>query len=149
MDSTFGKVNKVVGDFTLKMDPAKAKELAKDLRAKTAFANALASSIGLSADDIHITEIWLDGVKVAGRRLADSAIKVKYEILTTSTTSTAAATIKEAELAKAVVKESQAVLGLTIPKPTVTASTPTVSSVGKDAMCKDATSLCKNGFRPK
>merc|ERR1719453_265658 len=55
MNSMHGKVQKVTGDFTLKMSKNDAEKLAKDPKAKTALANALATSVGLPADDIIIT----------------------------------------------------------------------------------------------
>jgi len=153
MDSKFGKVQKVVGDFVLTMASAEAKKLAEDPKAKNAFANALATSIGLPADDIRITGIFLkvgsgNWTKVQSRRLAASNIKVVYEILTPSTKPINATTMQASQgaLAAAVVKESKAI-GVTVATPTVVISAPTVASVGKDASCKDAT--CPMGQKAK
>merc|ERR1719424_1217485 len=147
MDSKFGKVNKVVGDFALTMPAAEAESLAKAPGAKTAFASALATSIGqgLSADDIHILAILLrvaggSWTKVGARRLANSEVKVEYEILTTKTVNATAMSgaASQSALAAAVVTESAAI-GVTVAKPTVVIAAPTVKSVGTNAACKDAT----------
>lgn len=152
-DSKFGKVQKVVGDVKLTMDAVAAKKLAEDPKAKVAFGAALATSLGLSADDVTVLAIWLkEGAgawkKVAGRRLANAQIKVDYEILTTSTKVINATTMaaNQGKMAAQVVKEAKAI-GVDVPLPTVVIAAPTVSSVGKNAQCKDST--CKPGMQAK
>jgi len=153
MDSKFGKVQKVKGDFKLTMDSAEAKKLAEDPKAKTAFAKALATSTGLPADDINILAILLkiaggSWTKVGARRLANSEVKVEYEILTASKAPIGDLTTPAitASLVAAVVKESKAI-GVTVAAPTVVISAPVISSVGTDASCKDAT--CPMGQNAK
>jgi len=145
MNSMHGKVQKVTGDFTLKMNKSDAEKLAKDPKAKTALANALATSVGLDADDVIITGILIEDafgkfVKVA-RRLAAGDLKVEYEILTTSTKVINATTMKASSTALAVaVQKESAAIGVTIPKPVANIAAPKVESVGQNAKCKDA--LC-------
>jgi len=123
-----GQVTKVVGDFKLMMTTADAHKIAQDPKAKIAFAKALATTVGLPADDIRITAIYIDGVKVPGRRLAEAVVKVDYEILTTSTKVINAVTIKPAALKAAIEKEATAIGAVvTITKlPTLSASKSTV-----------------------
>jgi len=145
MDSKFGKVKKVEGNFKLTMPPADAKKLAEAPNAKTAFAKALATSTGLPADDILITAIFLkvgggNWTLIGARRLATSQVKVEYEILTTKPVNATAMSgaASQSALAAAVVKESKAI-GVTVAAPTVVISAPAVKSVGTNAACKDAT----------
>jgi hypothetical protein len=145
VNSMHGKVQKVTGDFTLKMNKNDAEKLAKDPKAKTALAKALATSVGLDADDVIITGILIEDafgkfVKVA-RRLAAGDLKVEYEILTKSTKVINATTMKASSTALAVaVQKESAAIGVTIPKPVADIAAPKVESVGKNAQCKDA--LC-------
>jgi len=149
VDSQFGQVKKVVGDFSLQMDSAEAKKLTEDPKAKTAFALALATSTGLPVDDILVTAIYL---KVTGgawvkkaRRLASSDVKVDYEILTTSTKVINQASVSSGLLA-AVVKESKAI-GVTVAPTMSGVSAPKTTTVGDNAKCAQA--KCGTGKKLK
>jgi len=67
------------GKVEVKMTKAHADVLTKTpAKAKLAFASAIAKTIGVAASDVTVTAIYIDGVKVSGRRLADSVVKVEW-----------------------------------------------------------------------
>jgi len=124
----------VAGSFSVKMSSAHASLLATSPKAKAAFAEAFSRTIGLTASDVVIKAIYVNGKKIARRlqnssvprRLAGSTVKVDY---TAKTTKTVDASTVSASALQANIQVQAFAIGITV----VITAPPTISA----PVCKD------------
>jgi len=117
-----------VGKVEVKMSKADATALTTKPEAKTAFASAIAKTINVSASDVEIIGIYVDGVLVAARRLSvvdgvttESTVRVDWR--TTQEVAVQMSAINANTLQTNIEVEAKAVANVTI---AITA-TPTVT----------------------
>jgi len=130
------EVKVVKGSFSVKMPSTNAGAFTSNPKAKEVFQKALASTLGVNAADVIIKDLFVDGVKVGARRLADSNVKVDYEVRTakvidsTTMDSTAMATLKSN-----VEKQAASIGAPVIITELPTATTPKTSSLAVTSPC--------------
>merc|ERR1719454_1136943 len=133
-DKTTGQVTKITGEFTLSLSASDVQEIKDNPDTfKAVFATGLAKTLGVNADDVTVTQIWINDVPQlrrleSDRRLNDAAsVRVAYQILTTDTSVTVTADSIDAATLKANIQSEAAVSGITINVTVTDIAAPTTS----------------------
>lgn len=149
VDVTTGQVQNISGNFKLTMSSADVANIqAYPETFKAVFAESFAKSAGVSADDVTITQIYVDDVPQlrrlldldsAGlRRLSTAVVRVDYQIVTTDTSIVIDTSTISKEALKTAIEEAAAEQGFTITVTVTEIPAPTVTRVGVVGQGSDA-----------